>query len=87
MQTFFHVWKEGIEQDSTAWTAEMGIFRENFMDSSLQRALVWLNLYDFSNENNLGFHMRYHFFEILMITLVFSGPKQSFYTSLHTTVL
>ena len=26
MQTFFHVWKEGIKQDSTAWTAEMGIF-------------------------------------------------------------
>ena len=26
----------------------------------------------FSNEENLGFHMRYHFFEILMITLVSS---------------
>ena len=30
--------------------------------------------------------MRYHFFEILMITLL-SSPKQHFYTILHTTLL
>ena len=39
---FFHVWKEGIEQDSTAWTAEMGIFR--ISNTSIFNTIICLKL-------------------------------------------
>ena len=46
-------------------------FKENFL------------LIVFSNENNLGFHMRYNFFRNFDD---YPGPKQPFYTILRTTV-